>query len=136
MNSPLKITQGCYSYLSELTADQIKGQIGYVLSFGFAVSIEYTTEPHPRHSYWDMWGLPMFARESVDDVWVELARCMEAKPGCFIKVCVFDSARGVESCVMSFIVQRPIVEPVLSLHRQEVAGRKIRYSVELQKFSW
>ena len=131
MNSPLKITQGCYSYLPDLTTDQIKQQIEHVLTFGFAVSIEYTTEPHPRHSYWDMWGLPMFDRTEVADIWSELTRCIEQKPDCFIKVCVFDSAKGVESCVMSFIVQRPLSEPKLSLHRQEVAGRKIRYSIDL-----
>jgi ribulose-bisphosphate carboxylase small chain len=41
----------------------------------------------------------------------------------------FDSTRGVESIVMSFIVNRPAREPGFGLVRQESRGRTIRYSV-------
>ena len=27
---------------------------------GWAVSLEFTDDPHPRNTYWDMWGNPMF----------------------------------------------------------------------------
>jgi ribulose-bisphosphate carboxylase small chain len=30
------------------------------LSKGLAVSIEWTDDPHPRKTHWDMWGLPLF----------------------------------------------------------------------------
>jgi ribulose-bisphosphate carboxylase small chain len=41
----------------------------------------------------------------------------------------FDSTRGVESIVMSFIVNRPQDEPGFGLVRQEAHGRTIRYTV-------
>jgi hypothetical protein len=41
----------------------------------------------------------------------------------------FDSSRGVETIVMSFIVNRPDYEPGFRLTRQETHGRTIRYTV-------
>ena len=40
----------------------------------------------------------------------------------------FDSTRGVESIVMSFIVNRPTNEPGFTLERQEIGGRSMRYT--------
>ena len=40
----------------------------------------------------------------------------------------FDSTRGVETIAMSFIVNRPAVEPGFMLERQEVNGRSLRYT--------
>ena len=33
---------------------------------GWAMSIEYTDDPHPRNSYWEMWGLPVFDTKEED----------------------------------------------------------------------
>jgi ribulose-bisphosphate carboxylase small chain len=41
----------------------------------------------------------------------------------------FDSTRGIETIVMSFIVNRPDKEPGFGLVRQEAPGRTIRYTV-------
>jgi ribulose-bisphosphate carboxylase small chain len=41
----------------------------------------------------------------------------------------FDSTRGVESIVMSFIVNRPASEPGFGVVRQEINGRSMRYTV-------
>ena len=60
----------------------------------------------------------------------ELNMCRKAKPNYYVKVCAFDNTRGVESCVMSYIVQRPAYEPGFRLVRQEVAGRRIVYTIE------
>jgi ribulose-bisphosphate carboxylase small chain len=45
-----------------------------------------------------------------------------------VRVTAFDSGRGWESPRMSFIVNRPVEEPGFRLDRQEVDGRKIRYT--------
>ena len=42
----------------------------------------------------------------------------------------FSNARTVESCVMSFIVQRPSFEPGFYLVRQEGKGRNILYTIQ------
>ena len=56
----MKLTQGCFSFLPDLTDEQITKQIQYAINKSWAISIEYTDDPHPRNNYWEMWGLPLF----------------------------------------------------------------------------
>jgi len=58
----------------------------------------------------------------------EVNACRKANPETYIKVNAFDSTRGMESMVMSFVVQRPSVEPGFGLQRTEEHGRTIRYT--------
>ena len=51
-----RITQGQFSFLPDLTDAQITAQIEYALKNGWAVSVEYTDDPHPRNTYWEMFG--------------------------------------------------------------------------------
>ncbi len=41
----------------------------------------------------------------------------------------FDSVRGFETVRLSFIVQRPSVEPGFQLERSEGKGRNLRYTL-------
>ena len=54
----MKVTQGTFSFLPDLTDAQIAAQVQYCLDNGWAVNIEFTDDPHPRNTYWDMWGQP------------------------------------------------------------------------------
>jgi len=56
----VRLTQGAFSYLPDLTDDQIKKQVQYCIKKGWAVNIELTDDPHPRNIYWELWGLPLF----------------------------------------------------------------------------
>lgn len=52
MNNPgNRITQGQFSFLPELTDEQITRQIKWALSNKWAVSVEYTDDPHPRNTF-------------------------------------------------------------------------------------
>ena len=126
----MKLTQGCFSFLPDLTDDQITKQIQYAIKNSWAISIEYTDDPHPRNSYWEMWGLPLFDIKDPAAIMFELNMAREAMPNYYIKLVAFDNTRGVESSVMSYIVQRPSYEPGFRLVRQEVAGRKLVYTIE------
>ena len=126
----MKLTQGAFSFLPDLTDEQITKQIQYALNNNWAVSVEYTDDPHPRNSYWEMWGLPLFDLKDPAAVLFEINMARKAKPNFYIKVCCFDNSRTVESCVLSYIVQRPAYEPGFRLVRQEVAGRKLVYTIE------
>ena len=126
----MKLTQGCFSFLPDLTDAQITKQIQYALNKSWAISIEYTDDPHPRNSYWEMWGLPLFDIKDPAAVLFELNMCKKAKPNYYVKMCCFDNARGVESCCSSFIVQRPAYEPGFKIIRQEVEGRRMVYTLE------
>ena len=52
----MRITQGAFSFLPDLTDEQITKQVEYAMSKGWAINIEWTDDPHPRNTYWDMWG--------------------------------------------------------------------------------
>jgi len=125
----VRLTQGAFSFLPDLSDEQIKKQIDYAISKGFAISIEFTDDPHPRNSYWEMWGLPLFDVKDSAAAMYELASCRKARPNFYVKVSGFDNTLGVESCAMSFIAQRPADEPGFRMERQESAGRFIRYTL-------
>jgi len=125
-----RLTQGCFSYLPDLNDDQIKKQIEFAIKRGYAVSVEYTDDPHPRNCYWEMWGLPLFDMPDSAAIMFELNECRKAHPGVYIKMNAFNNARGTESCAVSFIVQRPAFEPGFYLVRQEAAGRNIVYTIQ------
>ena len=113
----MRITQGTFSFLPELTDEQIKKQVKYCLDQNYAVNIEYTDDPHPRNTYWEMWGLPMFDLKDPAGVLMEINECRKTYPDHYIRVGAFDSERGTESLRISFIVNRPSHEPGFRLQR-------------------
>jgi len=128
-NPTNRITQGQFSFLPDLTDEQITAQINYALGKGWAVGIEYTDDPHPRNTYWEMYGRPMFDLKDPAGILMEINTCRKTFPDYYVRVTAFDSTRGWETPRMSFIVNRPQNEPGFGLLRQENEGRKIRYTV-------
>jgi ribulose-bisphosphate carboxylase small chain len=124
-----RITQGQFSFLPDLTDEEIAMQIEYGLKKGYAWSVEYTDDPHPRNTYWEMFGMPMFDLQDAAGVMVELRNCRKTFPHHYIRMMAFDSTRNVETIAMSFIVNRPEKEPGFGLVRQETNGRTVRYTV-------
>jgi len=123
-----RLTQGQFSFLPELSDAEIALQIDYGLAKGYAWSVEYTDDPHPRNTYWEMFGMPMFDLQDAAGVMLELQSCRKTFPQHYIRLMAFDSTRGVETITMSFIVNRPTIEPGFRLVRQEVNGRSMRYT--------
>src|SRR5437867_5336901 len=124
----MRITQGTFSFLPDLTDREIKAQIQYAIDQGWACAVEFTDDPHPRNTYWEMFGLPMFGVKDAAGVMLEVDECRRTWPNHYIKVNAFDSTRGVESVRLSFIVNRPQDEPGFALVRQEAEGRRMRYT--------
>ena len=124
----MRITQGTFSFLPDLTDAQIRAQIEYCLTNGWAVSVEFTDDPHPRNTFWEMWGLPMFDLKDAAGVMAEVVACRTAHPNEYVKVNAFDSSHGWECLRLSFIVNRPKEEPGFALERQETQGRNISYT--------
>jgi len=125
----MRVTQGTFSFLPDLTDAQISIQVQYCLKQGWAVSIECTDDPHPRNTYWDMFGQPMFDLRDSAGVMAELQECRTRFPKRYIKINAFDSSHGWEALRLSFIVQRPAHEPGFELIREEVEGRNVRYTL-------
>jgi len=128
-NQGNRLTQGQFSYLPELTDKQISAQIEYALGKNWALGVEYTDDPHPRNTYWEMYGNPMFDLKDASAILTEVNACRKTFPNHYIRVTAFDATQGVESVQMSYIVNRPKTEPGFGLTRQEVGGRQIQYTV-------
>ena len=126
----MRVTQGTFSFLPDLTDAQIGAQIEYCLRQGWAVSVEYTDDPHPRNTYWEMFGIPMFDLKDAAGVMREVLACRQTFPHHYVKVNAFDATLGVESLRLSFIVNRPQDEPGFALTREEGAGRNVRYTLD------
>jgi len=124
----MRITQGTFSYLSDLTDDEILAQITYALQNDWPLSVEYTDDPHPRNTFWEMWGLPMFDLRDPAGVLLEVKACRKAHPNTYIKLIAYDARLGRQTTALSFIVQRPAEEPGFWLERQEGPDRTIRYT--------
>lgn len=124
----MRVTQGCFSFLPDLTDTQIRDQVEYCLRNEWAIGVEFTDDPHPRNTYWNMWGNPMFDLKDAKGVMIELEECRKAHPDCYIRLNAFDLTRGWETVRMSFIVNRPKVEPTLRMTRTDVRGRTQSYS--------
>lgn len=120
---------GAFSYLPDLTDDEIAAQVKYALDHGWPVSIEYTDDPHPRNIYWEMWGLPLFDLAEPDGVLGQINECRTAFPEHYVRVLAYDASLGKQTTAMSFLVQRPTSEPGFLLERQEGPDRTQRYSV-------
>jgi len=126
----MKITQGAFSFLPDLTDEEIRAQVDYGLANGWAWSVEYTDDPHPRNTYWEMWCPPMFDLKDGAGGVYEINACRKAHGSKYIRLVAFDSTRGVESIRLAFIVNRPKEEPGFRLSRQETHGRSVRYTIE------
>ena len=125
----MRITQGTFSYLPDFTEEEIKAEVRYCLDNGWAFSIEHTDDPHPRNTYWEMWGLPLFEMKNLDDAMLQINECREAFPNHYIRLNGFDRTKGRQTTRLSFIVNRPEQEPGFWLERTEVQDRRIQYTI-------
>jgi ribulose-bisphosphate carboxylase small chain len=103
----MTMTLGAFSYLPPLTDEEIAAQINRAIGRGWAVSIDFTERPAPRHHYWQAWGLPRFDGVSAGDVVAEINRCRAAFPNHYVRVNALDRSVGRQMVGLSFIVHRP-----------------------------
>jgi len=127
----MRITQGTFSFLPDLTEEQIEAQLRYALRNGWAVSVEHTDDPHPRNSLWEMWGRPRFdlPERDVAVALGDVRAAIAAHPGEYVKVVCYDRSLGRQTTALAFIVARPDPEPQLRLERAERSDRQIGYTI-------
>jgi ribulose-bisphosphate carboxylase small chain len=124
----MKMTSGTFSFLPDLTDEQITAQVQYALDNDWPVSIEFTDDPHPRNSYWEMYGLPMFDVKDAAGVMDSVRKAIAEHKDEYVKVNAFDARRGRQTTAISFIVNRPANEPGFRLERTVGADRQIKYT--------
>lgn len=123
----MRITQGTFSYLPDLTDAEITAQVQYALDQGWPISVEFTDDPHPRNIYWEMFGLPMFDNSDAAAIMLEVNACRDAFPQRYVRVNAYDARLGRQTTALSFLVQRPENEPGFRLDRHEVSDRRVQY---------
>jgi len=126
----MKVTQGTFSYLPDLTDDEIEAQVDYCLRNDWPVSIEYTDDPHPRNTYWNMFGLPLFDQRDPSAIMSEVYACRKAFPNYYIRLNGYDRSYGRQTTALSFIINRPKYEPGIRLERQNSHDRTQHYSLK------
>ena len=121
----MRITQGTFSFLPDFTDEQIEAQIRYCLQHGWAMSIEYTDDPHPRNTLWELWGLPLFDTNEGDAerVMREVRAAREAFPEHYIKLIAYDPSYTRQTTALAFIVNRPSIEKPFRLDRIQGPNR-------------
>ena len=127
----MRVTQGTFSFLPDLTDEQIEAQIRYALRNGWAISVEYTDDPHPRNAYWEMSSQPLFDLEpdQADVAMREVTACRERFPHHYVKVIAYDATYTRQTTALAFIVGRPPEEPGFRLERTDKADRSMRYAL-------
>lgn len=125
----MRITQGTFSFLPDLSDEEIEAQVRYALQNGWSISVEYTDDPHPRNSYWEMWNLPLFdlAPDEARVAMREVTACRERFPDSYVKLTAYDARYGRQTTALSFIVNRPAQEPGFRLERADRHDRTVAY---------
>lgn len=127
----MRITQGAFSFLDDLTDEQITAQLRYALRNGWSILVERTDDPHPRNPLWEIWGEPLFDLPE-RDVAVAMQAVRDARSAFadeYVKVVCYDRSLGRQTTALSFIVQRPEHEPGFRLERGEGIDRRVRYTL-------
>jgi ribulose-bisphosphate carboxylase small chain len=128
----MRLTQGTFSFLPDLTDEQIEAQIRYCLQHGWAMSIEYTDDPHPRNTLWELWGLPLFdtKEEDAERVMREVRAAREAFPEHYVKLIAYDPSYSRQTTALAVIVNRPSIEKPFRLDRIQGPNRINSYRLQ------
>jgi ribulose-bisphosphate carboxylase small chain len=95
-----------FSYLPEMTAEQIRRQVEYIVAQGWNPGIEHIEPENATQTYWYMWKLPMFGEADVDTILAECQACHEAHPDNHVRLLGFDN--DAQSAGAAMVVYRGI----------------------------
>ncbi len=80
-----------FSYLPEMTPEQIRKQVEYIVAKGYNPAVEHTEPSNARSNYWYMWKLPMFGETDVDHILAEAEACHKAHPANHVRLIGYDN---------------------------------------------
>lgn len=91
LSDPNSRKLGTFSYLPQMTTEELRKQIEYIVSKGWNPAIEHTEPAHARSHYWYMWKLPMFGETDVDRIMNEIEACKKANPNNHVRLIGYDN---------------------------------------------
>lgn len=95
---------GTFSYLPPMTDAQVRSQIEFMISKGWACSIEHVEPSRAMDTYWYLWKLPLFGETDPGTVLAEVAECRASNPTDHVRITAYDAKRQTQG--MSFVVHR------------------------------
>ena len=93
------------------------------------MNVEYTDDPHPRNTYWEMWGQPMFDLADPAARDVRARRVPQGVRQLLHPRLGLRRSPGWESLRLSFIVNRPGGGAGLRARAPRDAGRNVQYTL-------
>ena len=96
LSDPESRRLGTLSYIPELSSDEIRKQIEYIVKKGWNPAIEHTEPEYAFQYYWYMWKLPMFGETDVDRILEEIEACKKANPGNHVRLIGYDNVHQTQ----------------------------------------
>lgn len=107
MDDPAARKFGTFSYLPPLTAEQVLGQVRYMIAQGWACSVEHVEPERATDNYWYMWKLPMFGEQDAAVVMTEVDECHRVHPRDHVRLIGYDGRRQTQG--LAFVVRRGVM---------------------------
>src|SRR3569832_2567385 len=79
-----------FSNLPEMTKEQIRKQVEYIVSIGWNPAVEHGEPENAFDHYWYMWKLPMFGETNVVTILAEAEACHKAHPKNHVRLVGYD----------------------------------------------
>ncbi|MCP1198381.1 ribulose bisphosphate carboxylase small subunit [Notoacmeibacter sp. MSK16QG-6] len=91
LSDPASRKMGTFAYLPQMSKDEIRKQVEWIVQNGWNPAIEHTEPAHATSNYWYMWKLPMFGETDVDAILSELESCHKANPDNHVRLLGYDN---------------------------------------------
>ncbi len=104
VSDPASRKMETFSYLPEMSEEEIRREVQYIVDQGWQPAVEHTEPGRAMDHYWYMWKLPMFGETDVDTILAEAKKCHEANPGDHVKVIGYDPFKQTQGT--AFVVYR------------------------------
>ncbi|MCB1418306.1 MAG: ribulose bisphosphate carboxylase small subunit [Notoacmeibacter sp.] len=108
LSDPASRKMGTFSYLPELTPDELRKQVEYIVAKGWNPGIEHTEPENAMANYWYMWKLPMFGETDVDAIFDEIEACKKANPNNHVRLIGYDNFKQTQGTAM--VVHRAAIK--------------------------
>ncbi len=79
-----------FSYLPELSQEEIRKQVQYIVDNGWQPAVEHTEPENAIQHFWYMWKLPMFGETDVETILAEAEKCHQEHPDHHVKLIGYD----------------------------------------------
>jgi len=93
-----------FSFLPQLSQEEVYEQINYMLSQKLTPGIEHEAPANASDHYWTMWKLPFFGETELANVVAELEACHRAYPDHHVRLTGYDNYTQCQG--VNFVVYR------------------------------